>query len=438
MNIIKKLSIITILLATIFTGLIIATFCIPTSAVQKNVEQSAMQIQHDGVWYKPLGCFLFQIDNLTDCQMLRINATADSNRPVWAAMIAEQYDNTIDTINSYNNVVVCTKHIAHTGRTNSDIYSNYARYWHGYQVLLRPLLTLFSYHTILVINYVSLLFIILSVILATYRIVGNVFALTLTLSLALTNIFIVPFALQFSTCYYIFLLAMALFIIKPEYTRRKDLCIYIFFIIGAITSYMDFLTTPVLTLGMPLVTLIAINEKKNHSKQLPPSTNTRRHQQAPIKTIIYNSMAWGAGYAILWILKWCIGSLLTKTNIFDSAMHNAKLRVGNTLIFNGKEIPLSDFIHLILNKVYAIINPWLIILIFVAIIVLVALYVYKHWEQTKQHYWILIIAMMPVAWFIVMKNHSIQHIFFTWRDFLLTVWCLTAYLCLTIRKPKAI
>ena len=50
MNIIKKLSIITILLATIFTGLIIATFCIPTSAVQKNVEQSAMQIQHDGVW----------------------------------------------------------------------------------------------------------------------------------------------------------------------------------------------------------------------------------------------------------------------------------------------------------------------------------------------------------------------------------------------------
>ena len=201
---------------------------------------------------------------------------------------------------------------------------------------------------------------------------------------------------------------------------------------------MDFLTTPVLTLGMPLVTLIAINEKKNHSKQLPPSTNTRRHPQAPIKTIIYNSMAWGAGYAILWILKWCIGSLLTKTNIFDSAMHNAKLRVGNTLIFNGKEIPLSDFIHLILNKVYAIINPWLIILIFVAIIVLVALYVYKHWEQTKQHYWLLIIAMMPVAWFIVMKNHSIQHIFFTWRDFLLTVWCLTAYLCLTIRKPKAI
>ena len=69
---------------------------------------------------------------------------------------------------------------------------------------------------------------------------------------------------------------------------------------------------------------------------------------------------------------------------------------------------------------------------------LAALYIYKHRRITRQYGWLLILAMMPVAWFVVMKNHSLQHIFFTWRDFLITVWCLILYIFLTLRKPKVL
>lgn len=429
MKIIKKLTLTYIILLATFTVLITAVFCIPTSLVRQNVEKSAMQIEDDGLWYKPLGIYLFQIDNMTDCQMLRMNASADSKHPVRAAMMAEQYENVSDSLHPYNDIVAATKHIAHTGRTGSDKYSNYARYWHGYQVFLRPLLTVFTYHTIIAINYILLSLLILFVIYASYRTMGSLFALTLSASLVATNVFIVPLALQFTTCYYIALLGMATLMMMPEYARDTTKSLMLFFIIGGITSYMDFLTTPLLTLGMPLVVLMAVRRRMATGKTgiLPG-----------FKTILSNSVSWGAGYSLLWISKWIIGSLLTGYNIFDSAMSNAKLRIGDTIVFGGKEMAMSDFIRMIFDRVCAVVGVYGIILFIIAVVAVVAVYIYCHRKQTKQYGWLLVIAIMPIAWFAVMKNHSLQHIFFTWRDFLLTLWCAMLYICLTIRKPRAI
>lgn len=429
MKTIKRLTLIYIILLATFTVLITAVFCIPTSLVRGNVEKSAMQIEKDGLWYKSLGIYLFQIDNMTDCQMLRMNASADSSRPVWAAMMAEQYENVSDSLHPYYEVVENTKYIAHTGRTSPDQYSNYARYWHGYQIFLRPLLTVFSYHAIIVINYILLSLLILFVVYASYRAMNGLFAITLGASLIATNIFIVPLALQFSTCYYIALLGMALLMMRQEYASDKTKCLSLFFIIGGITSYMDFLTTPILTLGMPLVVMMAIRKRmKRDGKGFLSDFNT----------ILSNSVAWGAGYSLLWISKWIIGSLLTGYNIFDSAMTNAKLRIGDTIVFGGKEMALSDFMRMVFDRACAVVSVYGIILFILAVVAVIAIYIYCHRRQTRLYGWFLVIAIMPIVWFAVMKNHSLQHIFFTWRDFLLTVWCAALYICLTLRKPRAI
>lgn len=41
-----------------------------------------------------------------------------------------------------------------------------------------------------------------------------------------------------------------------------------FFIIGGITSYLDFLTTPQLTLGLPMITYMLIHKPEKVGKQL--------------------------------------------------------------------------------------------------------------------------------------------------------------------------
>ena len=432
MNKIKRLFITAVLLAALFTLFIIAVFCIPTSAVRENVEKSAVQIERDGLWYKPFGFYLFQIDNMTDCLMLRINATADSDRPVRAAMMAEQYDSVGDSLHPYNTVVSSTKTIAKTGRKEGYEYVDYARYWHGYQVLLRPMLTVFSYHSILTINYICLMLLALAVCLAAYRRIGAVFALTLAASLVLTNFFIVPLALQFSTCYYIAFAAMAFILCRPRFADGDGCrCDEMFFITGAVTAYMDFLTTPVLTLGMPLVTLLAMRARRNAYRYQPATCR-------PMYTTVAASVSWLAGYALLWAAKWAIAWVLTGENVFGSAIENARLRIGNTIVYGGREILLTDFVQGIMETVCSRISVWGMVAAMMLTAAATILYIYKHKQKTRQYGWLLVVAAMPVAWFAVMKNHSLQHIFFTWRDFLLSVWCVILYLCLTLRKTKAI
>lgn len=451
MKTIRNLSLTVVLLALLFTALSILTFSIPTSAIRKNVETSARQIESDGLWYRPLGFFLFQIDNMTDCIMLRINATADSSRPVYAAMIDEEYEQVTDTLHPYNDITQATKTIAHNGRQSGDEYSSYARYWHGYQLFLRPLLTVFTYHTIIAINYVLLWLIAIITCIAIYRRIGKPYAILLAMSLVLTNFFIVPLALQFSTCYYIAFLTMLILITRQRIALDNEKSLVLFLTTGAITSYMDFLTTPVLTLGMPLVCLVAIrrttvketNKQTNNqineqiSKQSNEHINKQSNKQT-LKDITLHSISWFAGYSLLWASKWLIGWLLTGKDIITSALGSASKRTGDTLVMGGKEMNMSDAIQLLIDKLP--VSLLITAAVVVAIMILTATYIYKHRHQMQQNGWVLLIAVMPVVWFLAMKNHSLQHIFFTWRDFLLTLWCIAIYIaankkCSKLKQP---
>ena len=73
---IRKLFCLYIILISIFTILLISVFTISTSAIKNNIVESAKQIQKEGLWFQPLNCYFFQIDNMTDCLMMNINASA--------------------------------------------------------------------------------------------------------------------------------------------------------------------------------------------------------------------------------------------------------------------------------------------------------------------------------------------------------------------------
>lgn len=401
----KKLFFLYILLVSIFTILLIAVFAIPTSAIKNNIVESAKQIQKEGLWFQPLGFYLFQIDNMTDCLMMNINASTDSDDPIRSSMIVnfyQPYEN--GDIRTSRKLDETTLDIAENGANKSTIFSNYARYWHGYQVILRPLLYFFNYNQIRVINYIALFVLFTITIILLYKRLNILYALSFAATLIISNIMIVPLAIQFSTCFYIALFGMIIVLNCKRITDSKRLTM-MFFTIGAFTSYMDFLTTPILTLGFPLLVLVAINKEKER-----------------LRTIFTQSFVWLLGYASIWASKWLIGWILTGENIIDTAMACAQQRVGNTIVFGGVEMPMNQFFEIILSKLSNMIYP-VCIAIGVAIALLIAFF-YKNRDKVKKFNWLVIIALMPIAWFIVMKNHSLQHIFFTWRDFILTLWCM--------------
>ena len=399
---IRKIFFLYIFLISIFTLLLITVFAIPTSAIKNNIVESAKQIQKEGLWFQPLGFYLFQIDNMTDCLMMNINASANSDNPIRSSMIVNysqpyEYGDT----GTYLKMDETTLDIAENGANESTIFSDYARYWHGYQVVLRPLLYIFNYNQIRILNYITF-FILLSItLLLLYKRLNIIFALTFAATLVLSNIMIVPLAIQFSTCFYIAFIGMILILYRKKTIDSKQSAI-LFFSIGAFTSYMDFLTTPILTLGFPLVVLVAIDKEKER-----------------LKTLFTQSFIWLLGYASIWSSKWLIGWILTGENIIDTALACAQQRVGNTIVFGGVEMYMNQFFDIILTKISNMIYP-----ICIAIGIMIALlifYFYKNRDKVKNFNWLVIISLMPIVWFIVMKNHSLQHIFFTWRDFMLTL-----------------
>ena len=62
-------------------------------------------------------------------------------------------------------------------------------------------------------------------------------------------------------------------------------------ILGMAVSFLDFLTYPVLALGIPLVMYVIVR------------------QEAGILKIIGLSCSWAAGYIGFWSLKWILGAI---------------------------------------------------------------------------------------------------------------------------------
>ena len=144
-----------LLLCVLFTTALVVVFSIPASWLRNHLLQSVETIQQEGIWPKVGGIYLLQIDNMTDCLMLNINACADSSHPVYAAMMNE-YAQNYDDARYYLNMAETKQQLLEKGRDQMKGVYSYGRYWHGYQVVLRPLLFLLDYSKIRIVNYILL------------------------------------------------------------------------------------------------------------------------------------------------------------------------------------------------------------------------------------------------------------------------------------------
>lgn len=407
MNLLKKTVILYALLALLFTLLITLSACLPSSTIKKNVAVFAQQISNEDLWWKPMGVYLFQIDNMTDCLMLGICACDNQPSAVNRALLAEHpMPKSDDITTSYKLIDEITYQYAIGKNKEKMMYGAYARYWHGYTVLLRPLLCVFNYWQIRMVNYILLSLLAMFTVFLLYREVGAKFALTFAVTLLISNFMIVPMALQFSTCYYIAFGAICLFLMGSRFTETAKDRILVFFLIGAVCSFMDLLTTPILTLGLPVVALCL------------------KYKDTKLQTAISYSVFWLLGYASLWVTKWIVTCGVTGMDVISDAMDAVKIRVGDNIFFGGEEMPMTRFFDIVIGKIEAMVSPYVLLLVLLAIVLAVILMIYKYRCLLQRESCIAFVALMPLLWFVVLKNHSIQHIFFTWRDWILTLWCV--------------
>lgn len=378
---------------------LVCVYALPTEPIQKNVAEAANIMQMDGSHPELVyGHQDTMLDNLTDSIML---LTARYERT--ESVFEEALLNNRFIVNGLMDSEVLAAEAS--GEKLAGETSGYGRYWHGYLLYLKPLL--------MVLNYGQIRYLIGAVQFALLAAVLYLFVKKQkemhVIPFMAAYLFLNPAALLLSLQYFpASVLTMLQFIVillkEDKYRNNLMRWIYHFFIVGCLIAYFDFLTYPLLTLGMPLVFLLAEN---------------RKSLKEDISFFIGTSASWGIGYAVMWGSKWVLGTLLTKENMVADALGNVLLRVGAT----ESESKVSA-LEVIMKNICAN-KLCLVFAIFVfSIIVLYKIREKRKIELKRVNIGILLCAMLPFMWYVVISNHSYIHFWFTYRILAISIYAI--------------
>lgn len=400
-----------------FTVLIIGSYALPNEKIRENVKESIVQLKAEGIGYTPffIGHAGAMMDTHTDALMLNIamnKGMGKDQRTLVKAMENSYYeDETKGGVSSLENNLP----------DNQYNNSEYSRYWHGSQVVLRPLLMRYNYIEIRYI-FMFIIFLLLGI---TIYLISNQLGLKTVVAFIITicmmYVVLIPMSLQYSFIFIVTLISMIAVLIVYKYKKQKFIPI-IFFITGALATYFDLLTYPLVTLGMPIV-LVALLESRRKTKLLDQ-----------ILLSIKLGVMWAIGYGLLFFTKWVIASIILQKDAISLALNQILFRVNGNETYPVNRIDVLkenfDFFFVATAKE-------LLMIIFV-IWVMLFLLTKKKIKDCSVIITLICIAIVPYVWYITFAGHSSIHSWFTNKIQAMTIFAILSAMgeCVQISNLK--
>lgn len=297
---------------------------------------------------------------------------------------------------------------------NGGTVATYPRYWHGYLLFLKPLLMLFDYQQLRLLNMIAQMFLLFAVLYAMTKRLGLRYAVALLAGVVCLIPPALAMSLQFSTCYYIAMLSILAILRWDTWLQSGWRCCLAFCCIGILTNYFDYLTYPLITWGVPVCVFLLTQQDAGWKKALTITAAT--------------GAFWLMGYALMWVSKWGFATLVTGQNAFLDAFSAISDRTSLT-VANG-QLPIGDITRW--KTVTVLIGmlkrrPFLLlaaaILLGTGIAVLRKQLVYAK-DGLQMIPGFLLVACGPLVWYCVLPNHSYIHYFFTYRTLVISVFAL--------------
>ena len=411
MKSIKEVSMYIIIFSIVALSLIVLLFVvakIPRKYVQPNLKQAS-------------GFFL---ENKREVLKVNLNKKYTWLHP-YADQIILNIIYGIDEENVLKSVLEAKYYTANRYMGNNEYYvdmiennlepnTEYVRYWHGSICFVKPLLILFTLEQIYIFNAVilSLLALLLCFILIKNKYYELVVALAI--GFILTASHVVPFCLEYVWTYYIMLVTSIMAVIvevKNKPTKNNRLCA-IFLVAGTVTCFLDFLTTEILTVLVPLVLVQTIRFRRKETISL----------KTELLFLTKVLMLWGLCYVFMWLLKWALAVIVLKvdfkTIIFDRAIDRVN---GNVMNYSHLQLIMQaikqNIVSLCIYRKYNVLKVLLISLLISFILF------WDRKNKLKNNYLItiLILAIIPYIRYAALANHSYRHSFFTFRSQLPTI-----------------
>lgn len=419
-------------LILVFGGylLLVFAYCLPTGIISRNVAEAALAFNYESR-YRQLnfGGGNKGIRNTRDSMQLGGNSTQDNYTDAIMLLNAENANDEsvfvealkVERVISGDQFSTDTLIALHTGEEQEYGTASYAEYWHGYLVLLKPLLLVFSYQQIRYILSLAQLGLVAAVIWLLAAKGKGLYCVPVVLAYFFLNPAVCSLSLQYNSVLVLTMSELVVILLRQErYAWDKGLWLYHFFLAGCLTSYFDFLTYPIVTLGLPVIFLVSQYEES---------------WKEGLKDLFGCCLLWGAGYTAMWAGKWTLGSLITDENVWGRAIGSILRRAGSAAGELGvSEIGRLDAIGRNLTA-----NRFSLILILIIFAVCLALSVYGKTFRIRDTYVPTALAgLLPFAWYIVVSNHSFVHSWMTFRALAVFVYALMTIGVMLIEKPRPV
>lgn len=370
-----------VLIALFLGSMLFVHSFIPTERIEDNINKSFQMLSERPQMPKlPFFGGILNFDTFTDAVMLNMAQTYDSADPVAGALnnriCIDEVNNKYDFYNFKPGIV----------NSSTAETTTYGRYWQGHQVMLRPMLLLFTFKGITIFNLIFCIILFVLVVTTIRKVVSSSFAVWYAVFMILSLFPLAVVSAQFVDCFAISFIAILFLLRVPMLSKDLFTLGLSFFVIGGITVFFDFLTFPLMTLCYPALAICLA--KKDNRNSLAASA----------------IIGWGLGYAILWASKWVISYLLVNPDSFYEAITAANCRMVGT----------CD-------------HPLIVTLILVFLSIMLLAGYYTSYRNRWKFLYILMIGSLPILWFLVLNNHSYVHFFFTWRTLMISVFCILYY-----------
>ena len=397
------------LLSVVFAMVfLLAGACLPQQAIDANILASAEAMLPDGD-YPVIAdkSYASMLDVTTDALILaESKATSISN---WETILTNPLYETGD------GGTVQQLYWYATGE-NQEVSRYYVQYWMGFRPIVRLLLTFLDYYHIIRYTAFACFCLFAAAMCSVAKHTDTKTAFLFALSIILVRPHIVAVSLQFSCCFFIALPAMLL----VPWLRRHPKWEGLFFLeLGIATMYFDFYTTPILTFGLPMIYLYAINAKENKTISLG--------------RIRANALSWSAGYGGMWVAKLLITSLLTGADGVGAGMASFMGRIGITKT-PGLEAYYNPVMALrtVAKSLYSDQQgKWILAAacgVFAVVLAICFLRRRHSFRELLSHKALLVIAALPLVWFMAAAQPTANHHWFQYRGIAVTFWAGLTYL----------
>ena len=393
-------------------ALMIFIYSLPNDRAVENIREALPIYEREGTYPSWALGEHSKLDNFTDAIILLeiIHPTTDS---ISAAMLNPRFGLTHDE----EPVEALIKVLRGDSSGLSEII--YPRYWHGYLVIIKPLLMAMKANHLRMFFAYAIFILFVVALLSCQKVLGTPYALALAAAVMILNLVSVSMSFQFAPIYLITMTAIIFMLKKNRRLFDDDLYNYLFAAVGIAVAFFDFLTYPIFSVCMLLSFWYVLNLRGLLKEKL----------SGVLKMMSGLLISWGIGYVGMWSGKWIISQILTGYETFANAIHQAAVysQVGNDLANIGWQITSLGAIQ---RNIAVFGHGTIRIFLFAAIIFF--LYILIRYRKSLTRRLILpylFPAALPFLWYAFASGHSHIHAFFTYRNLAATIF---AFACMSI------